>query len=334
MTQQRKPEVIVITGATAGVGRAAAEAFAREGAHIGLLARGEERLESTKRRVEELGGRAIGISTDVADADQVERAAEQIEQEFGPIDVWVNNAMTSVFSPAIEIKPEEYKRVMEVNFLGFVHGTQSALKRMLPRNRGSIVLVGSALAKRGIPLQAPYCASKHAIQGYFESLRTELLHDDSDVKLSIVHLPAMNTPQFDWVKSRLDNKAQPVPPIYQPEIAADAIMYAAHNDRREIYVGAPTVKTIFGNRIAPWFADRYLAKNGYSGQQTDEPENPNRANNLWEPAPGDPGAHGRFDDRNPRSRSPQLWATEHRTELGLAAVGIGLAIGIAAGLRS
>ncbi|QDG54736.1 SDR family oxidoreductase [Persicimonas caeni] len=334
MTQRSHPEVVVITGATAGVGRATAEAFARQGAHIGLLARGQERLESTRRRIEELGGKAIGISTDVADAEQVERAAARVEEEFGPIDVWVNNAMTSVFSPAIEIEPEEYKRVMEVNFLGFVHGTQSALERMLPRNRGSIVLVGSALAKRGIPLQAPYCASKHAIQGYFESLRTELLHDDSDIKLSIVHLPAINTPQFDWVKSRLDNRAQPVPPIYQPEVAADAIVYAAHNDRREVYVGAPTVKTIFGNRIAPWYADRYLAKNGYDGQQTDEPEDPNRPNNLWEPAPGDPGAHGRFDDRNPRARSPQLWATQHRTELGLAAIGIGLAIGLTAGLRS
>lgn len=329
-----KPEVVVVTGATAGVGRATVEAFARRGAHIGLLARGEQRLELTRQRVEELGGKAIGISTDVAEYDQIKDAAEAVEREFGPIDIWINNAMTSVFAPVREITPEEFKRVTEVNYLGMVYGTQVALDHMRPRDKGSIVLVGSALAKRGIPLQAPYCASKHAIQGFFESLRTELMHDQSNIRLSITHLPAMNTPQFDWVKSKLPHRAQPVPPIYEPEVAADAIVYAAHNDRREVYVGASTVKTIFGNRIAPWFADWYLARTGYKSQQTSEVEDPNRADNLWEPVEGDPGAHGRFEARGVRHSSLQLWASKHRTELGLAAVGVGLAAGLAAGLRS
>ncbi len=335
MSTSTKPEVVVVTGATAGLGRAIVEAFARQGAHIGLLARGEQRLELTKARVEELGGKAIGISTDVADYDQIKQAAERVEQEFGPIDIWINNAMTSVFAPVHEVKPEEFRRVTEVTYLGMVYGTQVALEHMRPRNEGSIVLVGSALAKRGIPLQAAYCASKHAVQGFFESLRTELLHENSNIRLSIAHMPAMNTPQFDWVKSRLPHKAQPVPPIYEPEVCADAVVYAAHNKRREIYVGASTVKTVFGNRIAPWFADWYLARTGYQSQQTDELENPDRPDNLWEPVGGDPGAHGRFEgDKSLRHSSLQLWATKHRAGLGVAAVGLGLAVGLTAGLRS
>lgn len=332
--QSESPQVVVITGATAGVGRATAEAFARQGAHIGLLARDQNRLDSTRRRVEELGGQAIGISTDVADSAQVEAAAAEIEQRFGPIDVWVNNAMTSVFAPISAITPDEFKRVTEVTYLGVVYGTQSALKYMRPRNRGSIIFVGSALTHRSIPLQAPYCAAKHAIQGFFESLRTELLHEKSDIQVTIVQLPAMNTPQFDWVKSRLPYRAQPVPPIYEPEVAADAIVYAASHNRRQIFVGRSTVVAIVGNKIAPWFADWYLAKTGYKSQQTDQPENPNRADNLWEPVPGDPGAHGRFDARNPQKHSLQLWASEHRAQIGWAAVGIGLLAGARAVMRN
>jgi NAD(P)-dependent dehydrogenase (short-subunit alcohol dehydrogenase family) len=329
-----RPEVVVVTGATAGVGRATVEAFARRGASIGLLARGKDRLEATRRRVEELGGRALGIPTDVADPAQIEAAAAQIEETLGPIDIWINNAMASVFAPISEISAEEFKRVTEVTYLGIVYGTQCALKYMRPRNRGSIVLVGSALTQRSIPLQAPYCAAKHAVQGFFESLRTELMHEKSPIQLTIVQLPALNTPQFDWVKSRLPNRAQPVPPIYAPEVAADAIVYAAYHDRRQVFVGMSTVKAIWGNKIAPWFADWYLARNGYKSQQTDEPEDPNRPHNLWEPVPGDYGAHGRFDARNPRQHSLQLWASKHRGQLGLVAAGLGLLAGVSAALRN
>lgn len=325
-----RPDVVVITGATAGVGRATAEAFARRGARIGLLARGKDRLESTRRQVEELGGEAIALPTDVADYAQVEAAAAQVEETFGPIDIWVNNAMTSAFAPISEITPAEFARVTQVTYLGVVWGTQCALKYMRPRNRGSIVFVGSALTQRSIPLQAPYCAAKHAIQGFFESLRTELLHEKSDIQVTIVQMPALNTPQFDWVKSRLPNRAQPVPPIYQPEVAADAIVYAAYHNRRQIFVGGSTAKAIWGNKLAPWFADWYLARTGFKSQQTDEPENPNRAHNLWEPVAGDPGAHGRFDDRNPRKGSLELWASKNRAKIGLAALGVGLAASLGA----
>jgi short-subunit dehydrogenase len=239
------------------------------------------------------------------------------EEEFGPIDIWVNNAMVSVFSPVKEMKPAEFRRVTEVTYIGAVHGTLAALKRMLPRDRGCIVQVGSALAYRGIPLQAAYCGAKHAIQGFTESLRCELLHDKSNVRLTMVHLPAMNTPQFDWVKSRLPRKAQPVPPIYQPEIAAEAIVYAAHHDRREIEVGLPTVIAVQSNKIIPGVWDRYLARTNYDAQQTDESEDPSRPDNLWEPLPSDHGAHGRFDDRSHES-SLQFWANPHRGWLMLA----------------
>lgn len=321
MKQLTKSEVVVITGASAGVGRAVARAFAREGASIGLLARGREGLEAARLEVENLGGRALVLPADVADADAVERAAEAVEQEFGPIDIWVNNAMVSVFSPVKEMRPEEYRRVTEVTYLGYVYGTLAALKRMLPRDRGVIIQVGSALAYRGIPLQSAYCAAKHAIQGFNDSLRSELIHDGSRVRVTMVQLPAMNTPQFSWVKSRLPRKPQPVPPIYQPEVAARAILFAAHNDRREMYVGYPTVEAIVGDKIAPGLADIYLANNGYDAQQTSEPVESDRRDNLWEPLPGDHGAHGTFDRRASAS-SPQLWASMNRNWLMLAGAGL------------
>src|SRR5919199_6269431 len=315
-----QPEIVVVTGASAGVGRAIVRAFAREGAHIGLLARGRDGLEGARRDVEALGGRALVLPTDVADAEGVERAAEAVEREFGPIDIWVNNAMVSVFSPVKEMRPEEYRRVTEVTYLGYVYGTLAALKQMLQRDRGVIIHVGSALAYRGIPLQSAYCAAKHAIQGFVDSLRSELLHDKSNVRVTMVQLPAMNTPQFSWVKSRLPREPQPVPPIFQPEVAARAIYWAAHERRRELYVGWPTVKAIVGNKAAPGLADWYLARMGYDAQQTDEPVAPGRRDNLWEPVPGDHGAHGSFDERA-RETSAQLWATTHRGLFALAGAG-------------
>jgi len=312
----RASEVVVITGASAGVGRATAQRFAKEGARIGLLARGIDGLEGARRDVEKLGGKALVITVDVADADKVEAAAAQIEAELGEIDIWINNAMTSVFAPIKEMTPEEFRRVTEVTYLGYVYGTLAALKRMLPRNRGVIVQVGSALAYRGIPLQSAYCAAKHAIQGFCDSLRCELIHDKSAVRVTMLQMPALNTPQFDWVKSRLARKAQPVPPIFQPKVAAEAIYFAAHNPRREFYVGLPSVEVIVANKIAPGLLDRYLARTGYDSQQYDGPEDPNRPNNLWHPVPGDHGAHGTFDARA-RSWSPQLWTSEHRTMLAL-----------------
>jgi NAD(P)-dependent dehydrogenase (short-subunit alcohol dehydrogenase family) len=322
------PEVVVITGASAGVGRAVARRFARAGAHIALLARGRDGLDAVRAEVEAAGGRALALTADVASWEQVEDAAARTEQELGPIDVWINNAMTSVFSPVIEMEPGEYRRVTEVTYLGSVHGTLAALRRMRPRDRGSIVQVGSALAYRGIPLQSAYCAAKHAIQGFLDSLRSELIHDRSSVKLSHVHLPAMNTPHFGWAKSRLPNKPQPVPPIYQPEIAADAIFWASHHDRRELWVGMPTVSAILANRLAPGLLDRYLAANGVESQQTSEPDDPNRAHNLWEPLPGDHGAHGAFDARA-SDFSPQAWAITHRgiTLGALLAAGAAIAMG-------
>ncbi|HET8654689.1 MAG TPA: SDR family oxidoreductase [Longimicrobiaceae bacterium] len=312
MTTEQRGRVVVITGASAGVGRATAVAFARQGARIGLLARGRAGLEGAKREVEDLGGQALAIPTDVADAAAVERAAEAVEEAFGPIDVWVNNAMASVFSPIEQMRPEEYARVTEVTYLGQVYGALAALKRMRPRDRGKIVFVGSALAYRGIPLQSAYCGAKHAIQGFFDSLRTELLHDGSNVQITMVQMPALNTPQFRWVLSRLPNKAQPVPPIHQPEVAAEAILFAADHDRREMWVGWPTVVAIAGNRVAPWFADEELAKAGYSAQQTDEPQVPDHDVNLWHPVDDerDFGAHGVFDDRATPYTS-QLWFSEH-----------------------
>jgi NAD(P)-dependent dehydrogenase (short-subunit alcohol dehydrogenase family) len=317
---------VMITGASAGVGRAAAIAFARRGDCVGLIARGHAGLEGAANDVERSGGRALPLQVDVSDADAVEAAASRLEEAHGPIDVWVNNAMASVFSPVKEMTATDYKRVTEVTYLGVVFGTLAALRRMRPRNSGSIVQVGSALAYRGIPLQSAYCAAKHAIQGFCDSLRAELLHDKSRVRVTMVQLPAMNTPQFEWVKSRLARRAQPVPPIYAPELAADAIVWASAHARREVYVGMPTDVAIIGNKLAPGLADRYLARTGFDSQQTNEPEDPDRRDNLWRPVDDirDFGPHGRFGARAKR-RSWQLWVTEHRAAIAASAVALAVA---------
>jgi NAD(P)-dependent dehydrogenase (short-subunit alcohol dehydrogenase family) len=324
-------KVVVITGATGGVGRATAWAFAKQGAKIALLARGVEQLEATKKEVEEYGGTALPIPTDVADAQAVENAAERIERELGPIDVWVNNAMNSVFAPIKEIHPDEFKRVTEVTYLGQVYGAKAALKRMIPRNEGSIVFVGSALAYRGIPLQSAYCGSKHAIEGFFDSLRTELMHDKSNIKTCMVQLPAMNTTQFGWVLSRLPNKPRPMGKVYEPEVAADAILFAAAHNRRNIWVGYPTYKAIIGNKIAPWYADYVLAKTGFDGQQTNQPVSKYRENNVWEPVHEDRGAYGNFANIA-TNKSYTLWASIHRNFVR-AAAGV-LALGLIVALQA
>ncbi|HEX5450123.1 MAG TPA: SDR family oxidoreductase [Gaiellaceae bacterium] len=300
-------DVVVITGGSAGVGRAAARAFGRDGARVAVIARGSERLDDTVGELTALGAQGIAIEADVADADAVEAAAARVEAELGPIDVWVNNAMTTVFAPVSKTTPDEFRRATEVTYLGSVWGTMAALKRMVPRDSGSIVQVGSALAYRGIPLQGAYCGSKHALQGFLESLRTELEHEGSKVRVTMVQLPALNTPQFTWSRAKMPRKPQPVPPIFQPEVAAEAIVWAAqHANERQLMVGWPTVKAIVGNAIAPALADRYLARNGYSDQQTDEPIESPRPDNLFTPVPGNQAAHGPFD-RQARRHSVQLW---------------------------
>jgi short-subunit dehydrogenase len=324
----RKHEVVVITGASAGLGRATAREFGSHGAKVGLIARGVDGLEAARREIEALGGHAIIVPVDVADADAVEQAAASIERELGPIDVWVNNAMASVFSPVKEMQAREYKRVTEVTYLGVVYGTLAALKRMLPRNRGVIVQVGSALAYRSIPLQSAYCAAKHAIAGFTDSLRCELIHDKKNVRATMVQMPALNTPQFGWVKSRLKHKAQPVPPIFQPEVGARAIYWAAHHTQREVYVGWPTVEAIVGNKLAPGLLDRYLGKTGFASQQTAELEDPNRPDNLWEPLKGDHGAHGTFE-RRAHDRSWELQANLHRRWIGAALATVATAVWLA-----
>jgi NAD(P)-dependent dehydrogenase (short-subunit alcohol dehydrogenase family) len=318
--------LVVITGASAGVGRATARAFARRGDDIGLIARGIEGLEGARREVEREHRRALAVPADVADPAQVEAAAARIEDALGPIDVWVNNAMTSVFAPVKDLEPGEARRVTEVTYLGVVYGTLTALKRMLPRNRGTILQVGSALAYRGIPLQAAYCGAKHAVQGFTESLRCELLHDGSAVRVCMVQLPAMNTPHFGWVRNKLPRRPQPVPPIYQPEVAADMIVWAASTDRREVHVGLPTVAAIWGDRLASGLLDRYLARSGYDAQQTDEPAEIGGRDNLDAPVEGDRGAHGRFDDRSVPF-SLQATITEHRELAGFALAGAALTWG-------
>jgi NAD(P)-dependent dehydrogenase (short-subunit alcohol dehydrogenase family) len=323
--------VVAVTGASSGVGRAAAQEFAREGATVGLIARGREALDATAAELRSLGGQPVVLECDVADAQALETAAGRLE-EHGEIDVWVNNAMASVFAPTWEITAEEFRRVTEVTYLGVVNGTLCALSRMRRRDRGVIVQVGSALAYRGIPLQSPYCACKHAIQGFTESLRCELMHDGSQVGVTMVQLPALNTPQFDTVRTRLPRHPQPVPPIYQPEVAARAIVAAAREPaRREWWVGASTALTLLGNALAPGVADRYLARTGFDSQQTDEPIEPGRPDNLFAPLPGAGAAHGGFDDEA-KSRSVQWALTRHRRLIGGAGVVAGL-LGLGAARR-
>ena len=321
------PQVVVITGAGAGVGRATARAFASRGWSVGLLSRGTDGLKGAAAEVEAAGGCPLVLPTDVADPDQVEAAAEEVETHLGPIGVWVNNAMVSVFGFFTDIEPQEFDRVTQVTYHGYVHGTRAALRHMLPRDRGVIVQVGSALAYRGIPLQSAYCGAKHAIQGFTESVRSELYHRQSRVRIGMVQLPAVNTPQFDWVLSRLPNRPQPVPPIYQPELVADAVMAMALRPRREMWLTERTVVTLVLNTVVPGLLDRYLGRTGISAQQADTPADPNRPNNLWAPVPGDHGAHGGFDDCA-RESSPAVWASTHRRPIvgALAATGVGLAL--------
>lgn len=308
--------VVVVTGASGGVGRATARAFAHRGAKLALLARGEKGLDAAAEEVRAAGGTPLPIPVDVADPHAVDAAADRVERELGPLDVWVNVAFTSVLAPFSEITAEEFRRVTEVTFLGYVNGTRSALARMRRRDAGTIVQVGSALGHRGIPLQSAYCAAKHAIVGFHESLRCELRHEHSNVRATLVALPAVNTPQFSWVLSRLPRHPQPVPPIYQPEVAARAIVHAAdHPARREYWVGASTVATIIANRIVGGLLDRYLARTGYESQQTDRPPDPRRPANLWHPADAsdghDYGAHGAFDDQA-TDRAYKPWASRRR----------------------
>ncbi len=321
MGDTQRPEVVVVTGSSGGVGRAIAHAFAKRGAHVGLVARGESSLQDVRREVQELGGQALVVPTDVADAEQVEAAAEAVEAHFGPIDVWVNDAMATVFARVIDTTAEEFTRATQVTYLGTVYGTMAALKRMTARDRGKIVQVGSALSYRAIPLQAAYCGAKFGIRGFTDSIRTELLHDRSHVQITMVQLPGVNTTQFNWCRSKLPNHPQPVPPIYQPEIPAEAVYWAAHHHRRELWVGYSAVEAIVGTMIAPSLADRYLARTGISGQQMkDRPVPPDRPDNLFEPVPSLAATHGIFDDQA-KTRSPQLWATTHRSQIAAAALG-------------
>jgi NAD(P)-dependent dehydrogenase (short-subunit alcohol dehydrogenase family) len=321
-----KGKVVVVTGASAGVGRATVRELARQGADVGLIARGPERLEAAAEEVRAAGRRACVAPADVSDAAALERAAQRIEQALGPIDVWINSAMTAVLAEVTDTSPDEFRRVTEVTYLGSVHGVQVALRRMLPRDEGVIVQVGSALARRGIPLQATYCASKHAIKGFADSLRAELLHRNANVRLTLVQLPGLNTPQFGWVRTRLRRHPQPVPPIYQPEVAARAIVHAAQHPRREYWVGGSTVYTILGEKFVSGLMDRYLARTNEQAQQADvriDPEQ--RDDNLFAPPSGDRGAHGRFDEQA-HPRSPQWWLNTHRPLVAATAAGVAVAV--------
>jgi NADP-dependent 3-hydroxy acid dehydrogenase YdfG len=320
--------VVVITGASAGIGRACAREFARSGYDVGLVARDSDRLEAAAEEVRASGRRASVVAVDVADAHGVEAAAVQIEADLGPIDVWVNNAMVSVLGPALSIEPSEYLRVTEVTYLGVVHGTLTALRRMAPRDRGVIVQVGSALAYRSIPLQAPYCAAKAAGRGFTDSIRAELMHDRSQVRVTQVNLPAVNTPQFAWIRSRMPRGAQPVPPIYEPEVAARAIVWAAEHAPRDLDVGWPTVLARLGHALAPGLMDRYVADSAWAGQQTDDAEATSRPDNLERPVKARVGARGTFGGQS-SDRSPLLWAIAHRRAL-IGAIGIAGSVLVAA----
>jgi NAD(P)-dependent dehydrogenase (short-subunit alcohol dehydrogenase family) len=323
---QAARETVVITGGTAGIGRATAREFARRGCNVAVLARGTDGLEATRRDIEALGGTALAIPTDVADWRAVEAAADQVEHELGPIDVWVNNAFAGIFSRFMDVTPEEYERVTAVTYLGQVNGTRAALKRMVPRDKGAIVLVGSALAYRGIPLQSAYCASKHAIQGFLDSLRCELLHDRSKVTVTMVQMPGVNTPQFDWIRAKLPGQPRPVGKVYQPEVAARAIWFAAHDGRKEMLVGLPTIEAVWGNKVASSTMDDYLAATGFEAQQRPDPVRPDRQDNLFDPVAGDHGAHGSFDSEAVDS-SAELWVGEHKKQLGMAVLGVAAAVG-------
>jgi NAD(P)-dependent dehydrogenase (short-subunit alcohol dehydrogenase family) len=320
---------VVITGASSGIGRATVRRFAASDTRLALIARDRDGLEAAASEARRAGADAFFLPTDVADASSVEAAAQAAEEAFGPIDIWINVAMTTVFAFFEDVEPDEFQRATDVTYLGSVWGMRSALKRMRARDRGTIVQVGSAMAYCGIPLQAPYCGAKHAVQGVFESLRTELRHKGSNIHLTTVHLPGVNTPQFEHCRDKFGNRSQPVPPVYQPEVAADAIHWAAHHRRREVYVGVPTVYTIWGNKFAPWLAERYLAKTAVSSQLSDIEKPADRPDNLFAPPPGDPGAHGPYDDRA-HARSIQLWATKHRRGLLGATAGALLAASAAA----
>ena len=318
------PVVVAITGASAGLGRAIAHAYAKRGAKIGLIARNPEALAAAKQECEALGGQAIYVPTDVSDADAVEHAASQIEEQLGPIDIWINDAMVSVFSPVKEMEASDYKRVTDVLYLGFVHGTLAALRRMLPRDRGTIIQIGSALAYRSIPLQSAYCACKHAINGFTDSLRCELIHDRSNVKITVVQMPAMNTTQFGWVKNRMPDDTQPVPPIFEPEISAQVVVAAgyARNPRREYWVGSPTIAAIVGQKFIPGLLDYYLGKTGYQSQQLpNEPRDPNAPNNLYHYVPGVHSARGKFADRSKRT-SAEVFVSLHRDWFALGALAL------------
>jgi short-subunit dehydrogenase len=321
LRMRRRGEVVVITGASAGVGRATARAFAARGARVGLIARDSNALKETCQEVDALGGRAVMCVADVARAAEVESAAALIEDRFGPIDIWVNNAMATVVSPVASLEADEVRRVTEVTYLGTVHGTLAALRRMRARNRGTIVQVGSALAYRAIPLQAAYCGAKFAIRGFTDALRSELAHDRSRIHVTMVQMPALNTPQFDWCKTRMPREPRPLPPVYQPEVAARAIVWAAHHRRRELLVGAPTWRAVWLNRFVPGLLDRYLAHFGYASQQAGTLVAPGRRDNLWAPVPGAWGAHGRFDVQS-RRNSVALWLATHRTIAVLAVTGV------------
>ena len=330
------PQVVVITGASAGIARATARAFGARGAKVALLARGRAGLDGAVKDVENAGGTALAIPTDVADPDQLDAAATRVEDTFGPIDVWINVAFTSVFAPFHQISPAEFRRVTEVSYLGYVYGTMTALSRMRTRDRGTIVQVGSALSERSIPLQSAYCGAKHAINGFTESLRTELMHEGSNIHVTVVQMPAVNTPQFSWVLSRLPRHPQPVPPIYQPEVAARGVVFAADHPRRKQYwVGASTVGTLVGQKLAPALLDRYLARTGFAAQQTSEDVPPDRPNNLWEPLDGetgrDHGAHGVFDDQA-HGNAPQLWVSHHARLASVVTAAV-TATGVAAAAR-